>query len=142
MSTSQVFNSILTQLESNVTSATIVRSAMEGDELAASSSGLFPPYAVVTFGGPIETSRGRNLVNRRMNLLRSWVVVTAVAPVDSDAMKVKDEVISALWGFSPTDGGEMVMTGGTAQSVTSEQTRPHKYIHTIMFEVPHNLTSW
>ena len=138
---SHIYDDILARLETFVESATIVRSAMEGEELEASSGGLFPPYVVVTFGGPIESARDRHITNRRMNGLKSWVVATAVAPIDVDALRVKNQVIDALWGYIPTDAGEMILSGGTSQSTSSEQTRPHKYLHTVMFEVNHNLSA-
>lgn len=136
---SRMYDDIRDRLEEKVVSATIVETAAGLGELEQSVNGMFDPYVTLSFGGPIEASRGRHITDRRANILQSWVTLSIVAPVNSDALKIKDEVINALWGYSPYDAAPMIMTGGTAQSVTNEQTKPIKYIHTVMFQIQHNV---
>lgn len=135
----QTYKSITDQLEAVVTNATIVDTAVALTEIENSSNGMFDPYVAVSIGGPIEAARGRHITDRRMNVLTSWVTTTIVAPRNEDSLLIKDQVIDALWGFSPYDAAPMIMTGGTAHSVTNEQAKPIKFMHTVMFQIYHNV---
>lgn len=133
-------SSIIQRLETGLTSAKVIQNTAEPQDVVNAPNNMFDPYVVVTFGGPIEAANGRHMSNRRMNLLLSWTIITCVAPIDEDAVKIKSEVIDLLWGFSPDDASEMVMTGGTAQSSTNSALSPYRFMHTVMFQIPHNMS--
>lgn len=140
MDIDEIYAEIIERLNDKVTNATIVETGVEGFGVTETSSGFFDPYVVVSIGGPIEAAKGRHITNRRYNVLKSWVIATVVAPVNSDALKIKTQVIDALWGFAPAGANGIELTGGTAQSVANEQSKPTKYMHTAMFSITHNLS--
>lgn len=135
----EIYDAVYNRLVDEVENATIVRTAVDALEIEKANYGMFNPYVSISFGGPVEAASGRHIQNRRMNLLKSWCSVTVVSPRNEDTVKIAEQVIDALWNYAPPNAAPLVMTGGMAQSVSNEQSKPAKYIHTIMFEIPHNM---
>lgn len=102
-------------------------------------NGMFAPYVVVSIGGGIRNVRSRHMVDPRMDTMLYWVVVTTIAPRDEEASALKGKVIDSLTGFVPTDSGQLVPNGGTAQGVGNENKVPIIYQHRAMFEFSHNM---
>lgn len=104
-------------------------------------NGYFEPYVVITIGGGIRNVRSRHMADSRMDTLLYWVVCTAVAPRNEEALLFKSKIIDGLFGFVPRDSGQLVPSGGTAQSAANENKIPIIYQHRAMFEFNHNMES-
>lgn len=103
--------------------------------------GLFDPFTVVFFGGPVRSAVDHHLTGTRNDTTLLYVTIEVNAPRADVAALIKDQIIDLLTGFRPTDCGEMVLEGGGQFSRSSNDTRPTVYIASTAFITRGNL-SW
>lgn len=111
------------------------------DNTVAWNNGLFAPYVVLYFGGPIRAAGDHSLVSTKYDTTIVYCTIEAYAPVASTAGLIKDNLVTLLVGFYPTDCGELTLEGGFAFSKASNVIRPTQYVDSVGFSARSNL-SW
>lgn len=105
------------------------------------NDGLFDPFTIVYFGGPIRTGTDHHLTGTRNDTTFVYCTIEVSAPRADVAGLIKDKIIDLLTGFRPTDCGEMVLEGGGQFSRAANEVRPTVYIESTAFTARSNL-SW
>ena len=105
------------------------------------NNGLFSPYVVLYFGGPVRAAGDRSIVSTRYDTTIVYCTVEVYAPKAGTASIIKNNLIDLLTGFRPTDCGELATEGGFAFSKASNVVRPTQYIESVGFSARSNL-SW
>lgn len=133
-------DAVKARLEANFTNTDVYTSEVPEDGDINWNNGLFSPYLVVFFGGPIRSARDKGIVSTRFDTTILYCTVEVYAPVADTAAFLKDKVVDVLTGFRPPDCGEMVLEGGLAYSKASNEVRPTQYIDSTAFTTRGNLT--
>lgn len=105
------------------------------------ANGLFSPFVVVYFGGPIRAARDRGIVSTRNDSTILYCTVEAYAPTSDTARVVRDNMIDLLTGSFPPDCGELSLEGGFSYSRASATVRPTQYIRSLAFSTRGNLST-
>lgn len=133
-------DAVKARLEANFPNVDVYVSEVPEDSDINWNNGLFSPYLVIFFGGPIRSARDRGIVSTRNDTTILYCTVEVYAPVFSTAGLLKDKVVDVLTGFRPPDCGEMVLEGGLAYSKASNDVRPTQYVDSTAFTTRGNLT--
>lgn len=128
------------QLQAQFPAMHLYVSEVPEDDQINWNNGLFSPYIVLSFGGPIRSARDKGIVSTKYDTTILYCTVEVYAPRSDDAALIKDDVVKRLTGFRPTDCGEMVLEGGLAYSRASNDVRPTIYVESTAFTTRGNLT--
>lgn len=110
------------------------------DELLGNLHGLFKPFYIMYFGGPVRAAHGRGITSSRNDVNIMWCQATAVAPTKDSRNLLLDKAINILTGWHPPDSGEMILEGGMAFSIANTTVRPSKYMKNLTWTYRTNLT--
>lgn len=115
-------------------------SEMPEDSTLVVTNGLFSPYGVVYFGGPVRTGTDRSLVSTRHDLNQMYCTVQINAPRAAEAKLLKDAAVDLLNGYRPPEAGELSLEGGMGYSRNSSSNElPTVYVREIGFSCVMNL---
>ena len=103
--------------------------------------GVFQPYHVLLFGGPIRSERDRSLCGAAQDPVIVALTAYSFAPNTTQLRTIHGELVDALTGFYPTASGEMTLQGGMNFSIASNTVRPTLYGRTTFFEFLTNLST-
>ena len=104
-------------------------------------NGLFDPFVVVYFGGPIRSGTDRSLISTRYDSTVLTCTVEVYAPKAQDARSIKGKITDMLTGFRPTDCGELTIALTNQYSRASNNVRPTNYISAVGFSCVSNLST-
>lgn len=141
LSTAAFRADVLARIRTANPNAQVFESEVPEDADIPYPNGLFSPFYVVYFGGPIRAARDRGLVSTRNDTTIVYCTVEVYAPKASTAALLKDRLVDLITGFTPTDCGEMTLEGGLAYSRASNTVRPTQYIDSTSWTTRSNL-SW
>ena len=105
------------------------------------NNGLFSPYVVLYFGGPIRAAGDHSLVSTRYDTTIVYCTMEIYAPLARTARTIKNNLVNLLVGYYPTDCGELTLEGGLAFTKASNIVRPTQYIESVGLSARSNL-SW
>lgn len=105
------------------------------------NDGLFRPYLVASFGGPVRSARDRSLVTTRWDATILTFVVEAHAPTATAARQIQGEVIDLMTGFRATDCGELTLEMVGRRTRASNSIRPTVHIAAVGFSCVSNLST-
>ena len=104
------------------------------------TNGLFPPYGVVYFGGPVRAAGDHGIVSSRHDTHIVYCTVQINAARSSEAKLVKDQAVNLLAGHKPPDAGEMILEGGVGYSRNATNNElPTVYVREVAFTMRSNL---
>jgi hypothetical protein len=118
----------------------VFTSEVPEDSTIVYTNGLFTPFVVLYFGGPIRAARDHSLVSTRNDMTIVYCTAEVYAPRADTAAVIKDSLIDLLTGYSPTDCGELTLEGGLAYSRASNTVRPTQYIESTAWSARSNLS--
>jgi hypothetical protein len=105
------------------------------------TDGLFKPYGVVYFGGPLRDSRDHHITSTRNDTTVLYCTVQVIAARASEARTVRNQVVQLMAGYRPPDCGEMILEGGMSYSRAADNELPQHYLREVAFSMRSNL-SW
>ena len=141
MDSTPTLDSILNEITAEMAPVPVYGTNVPLDVQRAVESGYFSPYISVSFGGPVEHRPSRGICGARKSSMQYWTVATVVTPDDDTGLLLKGKLLDRLTGFTPTDGTELVPSGGQAQSAANENKVPLIYQHRVMFTFYQNMSS-
>lgn len=112
---------------------------VEDDNQVKRSGTEVLPYVVVNLGGPMRSATDRGICGSARDTNQFWLVLTCVSTNVGIARKLKNDVISKLVDYEPTDAGPITLDGGFRQNIASTSTMPKRYAEVVMMGFRHNL---
>jgi hypothetical protein len=112
--------------------------APDDSKLNFDASGMILPYIVIEYADMYESTGAAGILSSRFDTKTSYVVVLCVAPTERSARQVAGLVRDKLTGYTPTDAGEMKLSGGTV-AFTAQETKPNRYTAELAFTFPVNI---
>jgi hypothetical protein len=112
--------------------------APEDSKLRFDSSGMILPYIVIEYADMYEATGAAGIVSSRYDVKTSYVVVSCIAPTERSARQVAELVRDKLTGYTPTDAGELKLSGGGV-AFTAQEAKPNRYIAELAFTFPVNI---
>jgi hypothetical protein len=112
--------------------------APEDSKLRFDSSGMILPYIVIEYADMYEATGAAGIVSSRYDVKTSYVVVSCIAPTERSARQVAELVRDKLTGYTPTDAGELRLSGGGV-AFTAQEAKPNRYIAELAFTFPVNI---
>ena len=105
----------------------------DDSKVAHGANGLFLPYVVVLYADMKEAASGNGITSVRHNPGISYCVAQAHAPTERAARQVANIIRDKLTGFTPTDAGELRLSGGRTYATVENNAVPKKYISEVAF---------
>lgn len=105
------------------------------------TNGLFTPFFAIYFGGPIRAAGDHHIVDSAKDSTIVYCTIEAYAARSSEALEMKNRVITSLTGKRPPDCGQLTLEGGMTYSRATNEVRPTMYIESTVFSTRSNL-SW
>lgn len=127
-----VQDQITTQLET-MAQDVYITAVPDDSKVKHGANGLFLPYVVVLYADIKEASSGNGITSVRHNPGISYCVAQAHAPTERAARQVANIVRDKLTGFTPTDAGELRLSGGRTYATVENNAVPKKYISEVAF---------
>lgn len=113
-------------------------SAPEDSKLRFDDTGMILPYIVIEYADMYESAQPGGILSNRYDVKTSYVIVACVAPTERSARQVAGLVRDKLTGFTPTDAGELMLSGG-GLSYTAPEAKPNRYVAELSFTFPVNI---
>src|SRR5690625_5299536 len=109
--------------------------------LPSNEAGLFQPYYVVYFGGPVRTTNpgSRGIVNPSHDVHILWCTVRCTAPTTGSRNALVDDALRLLTGSRPPISCIIVLRGGIDYTVVNTTTPPVRYFKRITWQYRTNL---
>lgn len=133
--------SVISRITTQYPNLAVYDSEVPEDSDIQYTNGLFSPFVVVYFGGPIRAARDRGIVSTRNDSTILYCTLEVYAPRSDTARAVRDNLVDLLTGFIPPDCGEMSLEGGFSSSRASTTVRPTQYIRSLAFTTRGNLST-
>lgn len=110
----------------------------DDSKLRFDESGMILPYIVLEYADMYESAQPGGILSSRYDVKTSYVVAACIAPTERSARQVAELVRDKLTGFTPTDAGELTLTGGGV-SFTAPEAKPNRYVAELSFTFPVNI---
>lgn len=109
----------------------------DGEDIPIGPTGIVEPYAVIIFGGLIQTQRrNRGIVSVRQNIKYHTFTVLVVASTDRQSRLLADIVRDKLEGFEPLGQGEISEeTSGNTKYPADTTMKPTRYVPMLSFSL-------
>jgi len=127
-----VQDQIVTQLET-MAQDVYVTAVPDDTKVKHGATGLFLPYVVALFADVKEAASGNGITSVRHNPGISYCVIQSHGPTERSARQVANVIRDKLTGFTPTDAGELRLSGGRTYSTVENNAVPKKYISEVAF---------
>jgi hypothetical protein len=112
--------------------------APDDSKLRFDSNGMILPYIVIEFSDMYDSLNASGILSSRFDVKTSYALVSCVAPTERSARQVAEVVRDKLTGYSPTDAGEMRLSGGGI-AYSTKDSKPNRYISELAFTFPVNI---
>lgn len=140
LETAPIEEAIESRLDANMAQQIFNSEAPEDAELAI-VNGLFKPYLVLYFGGPVRAQGDHHIVSTRHDTTIFYCTVQVNAARYTEARDIKDRVVELLTGFRPPNAGEMILEGGMGYSRNAgSKELPTVYVRETAFTMRANLS--
>lgn len=136
LNTEPAYQDILSKLKT-LTGVTLLE--VEDDDQVKRKGSEVVPYVIFSLGGPVRSSRDRGIAESARDTNQMWANLTCVSTNNAVARKLKNDVVTLLTDYVPSDSGRMTLEGGLQYPIASTTTMPKRYAHYLTMAFAHNM---